>query len=84
VLVAEGSSLEACAQKVSNSYKTLIGLDTGSAILSFMAITQSLPQYGIHYFNVKDTKGVPWVLGIHHEGINEYLFSDRVGPRKVC
>lgn len=83
MLVAEGSSLEACASKVSASYKTLIGLDQPKAILSFMTIAQALPQYGIRYFNVKDHKGVPWALGVHNDGINEYLFSDRVNPRKV-
>eukprot|EP00045_Choanoeca_perplexa_P010538 m.107327 g.107327 ORF g.107327 m.107327 type:complete len:699 (+) comp15313_c0_seq1:189-2285(+) len=82
-LVAEGSSLEACARKVSSSYQTLIGMDQGSAILSFMTLVQALPQYGIHYFNVKDNKGVPWALGIHNEGINEYLFSDQVNARRT-
>eukprot|EP00730_Choanoeca_flexa_P003309 TRINITY_DN11359_c2_g4_i3.p1 TRINITY_DN11359_c2_g4~~TRINITY_DN11359_c2_g4_i3.p1 ORF type:complete len:816 (+),score=211.32 TRINITY_DN11359_c2_g4_i3:173-2620(+) len=84
VLVAEGSSLEACARKVSATYQTLIGMDAATAILAFMTIAQSLPQYGIHFYNVKDAKGVPWALGVHNNGINEYLFSDRVTPRNTC
>ncbi|EDQ90931.1 uncharacterized protein MONBRDRAFT_36461 [Monosiga brevicollis MX1] len=83
VLVAQGSSLELCTQQVSAIYKTLIGMENTSAMLSFMTIVQTLPQYGIHYFKVQDKKGMPWLLGINQQGIRQYYYSDPAEPRRM-
>lgn len=83
VLVAQGSSLETCASKVSAEYETLKGMDQASAILTFMTIAQTLPQYGMHFFQVKDKSGVPWLLGVSPRGIGQFYFSNPNTPRQV-
>ncbi|EGD75909.1 hypothetical protein PTSG_00618 [Salpingoeca rosetta] len=83
VLVAQGSSLETCASKVSAEYKTLKGMDDSSAVLTFMTIAQTLPQYGMHFFDVKDKSGVPWRLGVSPRGISQFYFSNPNSPRQV-
>lgn len=80
-LLDTGTSLEKCAELVAAEYKSLMGMDQPSAILSYMAIVQALPQYSVHYYDVKDAKGVPWRLGVCPSGINLYYFSDTVEPR---
>ncbi|XP_022242994.1 FERM domain-containing protein 4A-like isoform X2 [Limulus polyphemus] len=48
-----------------------------------MSIVESLPTYGIHYYEVKDKAGIPWWLGLNYKGISQYDFIDRKNPRKI-
>jgi len=84
VLVAQGSSLEACADKVSRVYKQLQGMSASEALTQFMTLIERQPRYGIHYYNIKDTKGVPWMIGVSLDGVRLFYYSDPVKPRRVC
>lgn len=48
-----------------------------------MTIVEHLPNYGIHYYEVKDKSNASWYLGISYKGISVYDYSDRIVPRKV-
>ena len=48
-----------------------------------MSLVENLPNYGIHYYEVKDKTNVSWFLGISFKGIALYDFNDRISPRKV-
>lgn len=48
-----------------------------------MSLVETLPTYGIHYYQVKDKGGIPWWLGLSHRGLSQYDYSDRKTPRKV-
>ena len=48
-----------------------------------MTIVESLPTYGIHYYEVKDKAGIPWWLGLSYKGISQYDYNDKKVPRRV-
>jgi hypothetical protein len=48
-----------------------------------MSLIESIPTYGIHYYEVKDKSGIPWWLGISYKGISLYDHNDRKTPRRV-
>lgn len=48
-----------------------------------MTAVESLPTYGIHYYEVKDKNGIPWWLGLSYKGIGQYDYADKSTPRKV-
>ena len=50
---------------------------------SYMQLVESLPTYGIHYYEVKDKSGIPWWLGLSYKGISLYDFADKRVPRRV-
>jgi hypothetical protein len=49
-----------------------------------MAIVEHLPNYGVHFYDVKDKSNASWYLGISFKGIAVYENNDRKVPRKVC
>ncbi|XP_033097284.1 FERM domain-containing protein 4A-like [Anneissia japonica] len=51
--------------------------------INYMQLIESLPTYGIHYYEVKDKAGIPWLLGLSFKGIGQYDRLDKVTPRKV-
>lgn len=75
--------METCAKRVAEDYTQLKGMDEASAVLTFMAIAQTLPQYGMQIFSVKDKAGVPWKLGISFRGISQFYYSNPHTPRQV-
>ncbi|XP_071036735.1 FERM domain-containing protein 4A isoform X4 [Parasteatoda tepidariorum] len=76
-------SLPVCEERVLEQYKSIQGQSRGSAIVNYMRIVESLPTYGVHYYEVKDKAGIPWWLGISYKGICQYDYSDRKVPRKL-
>ncbi|CAC5387797.1 FERM domain-containing protein 4A,FERM domain-containing protein 4B [Mytilus coruscus] len=79
----EHPSISYCEDKVIGHYKKLIGISKGLAIVNYMSIVESLPTYGIHYYEVKDKKDIPWWLGLSYKGIAVYDKSDKKEPRKI-
>ncbi|XP_076447684.1 uncharacterized protein LOC143284660 isoform X2 [Babylonia areolata] len=79
----EHPSISYCEDKVIGYYKKLAGTSRGLAIVNYMTIVERLPTYGIHYYEVKDKKEIPWWLGISPKGIAVYDKNDRTTPRKV-
>lgn len=49
-----------------------------------MTIVEHLPNYGVHFYEVKDKSNISWYLGISFKGIAVYEYNDRKIPRKVC
>uniref|UniRef100_A0A8C1VPD3 FERM domain containing 4Bb n=1 Tax=Cyprinus carpio TaxID=7962 RepID=A0A8C1VPD3_CYPCA len=49
----------------------------------YLTLVESLPTYGVHYYEVKDKQGLPWWLGISYKGIGQYDHQDKVKPRKL-
>eukprot|EP00049_Salpingoeca_infusionum_P012352 m.225484 g.225484 ORF g.225484 m.225484 type:complete len:394 (-) comp15159_c0_seq4:1388-2569(-) len=82
VLVAKGSSLEACAREVSTEYKSLSGMQQDNAVMAFLTIAEGLPLYGTHLYDVKDKAGVPWIVGMSPSGLSEFYYSSSSAPRK--
>nr|XP_006825708.1 PREDICTED: FERM domain-containing protein 4A-like [Saccoglossus kowalevskii] len=76
-------SLSYCEDRVLYYYRRLAGQNRGQAIVNYMSIIESLPTYGVHYYEVKDKSGLPWWLGFSHKGIGQYDITDKVTPRKV-
>uniref|UniRef100_A0A3Q2CCN9 FERM domain containing 4Bb n=1 Tax=Cyprinodon variegatus TaxID=28743 RepID=A0A3Q2CCN9_CYPVA len=49
----------------------------------YLTLVESLPTYGVHYYEVKDKQGIPWWLGISYKGIGQYDLQDKLKPRKL-
>ncbi|XP_045166561.2 FERM domain-containing protein 4A-like isoform X3 [Mercenaria mercenaria] len=79
----EHPSIQYCEERVIDYYKKIAATTKGSAIVNYMTIIESLPTYGIHYFEVKDKKDIPWWLGISNKGIGVYDKQDKNVPRRV-
>ncbi|XP_036955761.1 FERM domain-containing protein 4B isoform X3 [Acanthopagrus latus] len=78
----EHPSLHFCEDKVIEHYKKLKGLTRGQAIVQYLALVESLPTYGVHYYPVKDKQEIPWWLGVSYKGIGQYDLQDKLKPRK--
>ena len=62
----------------SYTWQGLAGQPRGQAIVSFMAIVESLPTYGVHYYEVRDKHGTTWWLGLSPQGIAVYPHHDKL------
>uniref|UniRef100_A0A3B5BCZ2 FERM domain-containing protein 4B-like n=1 Tax=Stegastes partitus TaxID=144197 RepID=A0A3B5BCZ2_9TELE len=82
-VLREHPSLNYCEDKVIEHYKKLKGLTRGQAIVQYLALVESLPTYGVHYYQVKDKQGIPWWLGVSYKGIGQYDLQDKLKPRKL-
>ncbi|XP_041955389.1 FERM domain-containing protein 4B isoform X1 [Alosa sapidissima] len=82
-VLKEHPSLAYCEERVIEHYKLLQGLTRGQAIVQYLALVESLPTYGVHYYEVKDKQGLPWWLGVSYKGIGQYDLQDKVKPRKL-
>lgn len=79
----EHPSLTVCEERIAEQYKALKGQSRGSAVVSYMHLVESVPTYGVHYYEVKDKNSIPWWLGISFKGICQYDQTDKKIPRKV-
>ncbi|XP_038066838.1 FERM domain-containing protein 4A-like isoform X3 [Patiria miniata] len=79
----EHPSLPYCEEKIIFYYRQLGGLSRGQAIICYMQLVESLPTYGVHFYELKDKTGIPWWLGLSYKGIGQYDIKDRLTPRKV-
>ena len=50
---------------------------------SYLSLAESLANYGVHYYQVKDKRNIRWWLGISYKGIAQYDYTDRTQPRRV-
>ncbi|XP_061075413.1 FERM domain-containing protein 4B isoform X1 [Conger conger] len=82
-VLKEHPSLAYCEDRVIEHYKTLKGLTRGQAVVQYLALVESLPTYGVHYYGVKDKQGIPWWLGISYKGVGQYDLQDKLKPRKL-
>ncbi|XP_036806579.1 FERM domain-containing protein 4B isoform X5 [Oncorhynchus mykiss] len=81
-VLREHPSLVYCEDRVIEHYENLKGLSRGQAIVRYLALVESLPTYGVHYYPVKDKQGLPWWLGVSYKGIGQYDLQDKLKPRK--
>ncbi|KAM9536439.1 FERM domain-containing protein 4B isoform 6-T6 [Salvelinus alpinus] len=81
-ILREHPSLVYCEDRVIEHYENLKGLSRGQAIVQYLALVESLPTYGVHYYPVKDKQGLPWWLGVSYKGIGQYDLQDKLKPRK--
>ncbi|XP_034731512.1 FERM domain-containing protein 4B isoform X3 [Etheostoma cragini] len=82
-VLKEHPSLAYCEDRVIEHYKPLKGVSRGQAIVQYLTLVESLPTYGVHYYEVKDKQGIPWWLGISYKGIGQYDLQDKLKPRKL-
>ncbi|XP_029630595.1 FERM domain-containing protein 4B isoform X1 [Salmo trutta] len=82
-VLREHPSLVYCEDRVIEHYENLKGLSRGQAIVQYLALVESLPTYGVHYYPVKDKQGLPWWLGVSYKGIGQYDLQDKLKPRKL-
>ncbi|XP_068598397.1 FERM domain-containing protein 4B [Brachionichthys hirsutus] len=82
-VLREHPSLNYCEDKVIERYKRLKGLTRGQAIVRYLALVESLPTYGVHYYPVKDKQEIPWWLGVSYKGIGQFDLQDKLKPRKL-
>ncbi|XP_039657708.1 FERM domain-containing protein 4B-like isoform X4 [Perca fluviatilis] len=82
-VLKEHPSLAYCEDRVIEHYKQLKGVSRGQAIVQYLTLVESLPTYGVHYYEVKDKQGIPWWLGISYKGIGQYDLQDKLKPRKL-
>ncbi|XP_068454244.1 FERM domain-containing protein 4B-like isoform X3 [Clinocottus analis] len=82
-VLKEHPSLAYCEDRVIEHYKQLKGVSRGQAIVKYLTLVESLPTYGVHYYEVKDKQGIPWWLGISYKGIGQYDLQDKLKPRKL-
>uniref|UniRef100_A0A4W5QBN7 FERM domain containing 4B n=1 Tax=Hucho hucho TaxID=62062 RepID=A0A4W5QBN7_9TELE len=82
-VLREHPSLAYCEDRVIEHYENLKGLSRGQAIVQYLALVESLPTYGVHYYPVKDKQGLPWWLGVSYKGIGQYDLQDKLKPRKL-
>ncbi|XP_047204009.1 FERM domain-containing protein 4B isoform X2 [Girardinichthys multiradiatus] len=82
-VLREHPSLNYCEERVIEHYEKLKGVTRGQAIVKYLALVESLPTYGVHYYPVKDKQGIPWWLGVSYKGIGQYDLQDKLKPRKL-
>ncbi|XP_035501284.1 FERM domain-containing protein 4B isoform X2 [Scophthalmus maximus] len=82
-VLKEHPSLAYCEDRVVEYYKQLKGVSRGQAIVQYLTLVESLPTYGVHYYEVKDKQGIPWWLGLSYKGIGQYDLQDKLKPRKL-
>uniref|UniRef100_A0A672YUS2 FERM domain containing 4Bb n=1 Tax=Sphaeramia orbicularis TaxID=375764 RepID=A0A672YUS2_9TELE len=82
-VLKEHPSLAYCEDRVIEYYKQLKGVSRGQAIVQYLTLVESLPTYGVHYYEVKDKQGIPWWLGLSYKGIGQYDQQDKLKPRKL-
>uniref|UniRef100_A0AAV2LZT4 FERM domain-containing protein n=1 Tax=Knipowitschia caucasica TaxID=637954 RepID=A0AAV2LZT4_KNICA len=82
-VLKEHPSLAYCEDRVIEHHKQLKGVSRGQAIVQYLTLVESLPTYGVHYYEVKDKQGIPWWLGISYKGIGQYDQQDKLKPRKT-
>jgi hypothetical protein len=70
--------------QVIEHYKKTKGQTRGQAIVNYMTIVESMPTYGVHYFEVYDKRQNPWWLGLSCRGIAQYNHNDRKTPGTTC
>lgn len=79
----ERPSITFCEDKVLDYYKKSAGQTRGESVVRYLVIFQSLPTYGVHYYEVKDKSNIPWWLGLSPKGIGLYDHGDKIKPRKI-
>ncbi|XP_019911326.2 FERM domain-containing protein 4B isoform X4 [Esox lucius] len=82
-VLREHPSLAYCEDRVIEHHENLKGLSRGQAVVQYLALVESLPTYGVHYYPVKDKQGLPWWLGVSCKGIGQYDVQDKLKPRKL-
>uniref|UniRef100_A0A8C6NXF0 FERM domain containing 4B n=1 Tax=Nothobranchius furzeri TaxID=105023 RepID=A0A8C6NXF0_NOTFU len=82
-VLKEHPSLAYCEDRVIEYYKQLKGTSRGQVVVQYLTLVESLPTYGVHYYEVKDKQGIPWWLGISYKGIGQYDLQDKLKPRKL-
>ena len=82
-VLKEHSSLTFCEDQVIEHYKKTKGQTRGQAVVNYMTIVESMPTYGVHYFEVYDKRQTPWWLGLSCRGIAQYGYNDRKLPVRV-
>ncbi|XP_072308016.1 FERM domain-containing protein 4B isoform X2 [Eucyclogobius newberryi] len=82
-VLREHPSLTYWQDQVIEHYKKLKGQTRGQAVVKYLALVESLPTYGVHYYPVKDKQGIPWWLGVSYKGIGQYDLQDKLKPRKL-
>lgn len=82
-VLKEHASLTFCEDQVIEHYKKTRGQTRGQALVNYMTIVESMPTYGVHYFEVLDKRQTPWWLGLSCKGIAQYDHSDRKVPVRV-
>ncbi len=82
-VLKEHSSLAICEDQVIEHYKKMKGQTRGQAVVNYMTIVESMPTYGVHYFEVYDKRQTPWWLGLSCRGIAQYGHADRKVPMRV-
>ena len=83
-VLKERPSLTYCEDQVIDHYKKpMRGQTRGQAVVNYMTIVESMPTYGVHYFEVYDKRQTPWWLGLSCRGIAQYSYQDRKVPVRV-
>ena len=82
-VLKENPSLTHCEDQVIEHYKKMRNQTRGQAVVNYMTIVESMPTYGVHYFEVYDKRQMPWWLGLSCRGIAQYSYSDRKVPVRV-
>ena len=82
-MLKEEPSSTYCEDQVIQHYKKTAGQSRGQAVVNYMTIVESMPTYGVHYFEVYDKRSTPWWIGLSCRGIAQYKHSDRKVPVRV-
>ena len=82
-VLKEHPSLTTCEDRVIEHYQKTKGQTRGQAVVNYMTIVESMPTYGVHYFEVFDKRQSPWWLGLSCRGIAQYAYNDRKVPVRV-
>ena len=82
-VLKDQASMTLCEDQVIEHYIKTRGQTRGQAIVNYMTIVESMPTYGVHYFEVLDKRGSLWWLGLSCRGIAQYEAVDRKTPMRV-
>lgn len=82
-VLKENASMTYCEDQVIDHHKKMNGQTRGQAVVNYMTIVESMPTYGVHYFEVYDKRQTPWWLGLSCKGIAQYSYNDRKVPVRV-
>ncbi|KRZ70753.1 FERM domain-containing protein 4A [Trichinella papuae] len=66
-----------CEDQVIEIHKNLTGMSRGSAVVKYLTLVERIETYGMHFYEVKDKVGSPFVLGFSSRGIFQFNSNDK-------
>lgn len=59
------------------------GMIKEEAMMEYLKLCQNLEMFGVHYFEIFNTKGTRLLLGVYSLGLNIYVVEDKLSEQNT-